>query len=176
MIKRILAATLLTALPMTAHAGFGVTAALGSIENSIDDTYYSGQHLYPTFDYKSGPYLFQVGLLDIINSALDETDENNALVGVNFFYQYAKAPVAPNVTGVRQIGVTFDYDQAGEDINFTTIQAAGRFGAQASKKMGIGLYVVPELGVNIASEDAREDSMKLAVGGQVQLSVWQAGK
>ncbi|MFT4979118.1 MAG: hypothetical protein ACI8S6_005028 [Myxococcota bacterium] len=175
MFKRILTVSLLAAFPMTANAGFGVTAALGSYENSINTDYYVPQHAYPTIDYKQGPYLVQVAVLDLINTMASD-DEDQILFGLNGFYRIGKGPIAGEVHGVRQIGATIDYNQVGQDITFTTVQAAFRMGAEASKKMGIGLYVVPEIGVNIASEDAREESLEIAVGGQVQLSIWMAGK
>ena len=175
MMKRILAVGLLAALPLTANAGFGVTGTLGSIENSINTDYFAGQHYYPTLDYKQGPYLVQVAALDLINT-MGADDEDYMLFGVNGYYQFGKGPVAPEVTGVRQIGASLDYHQVAEDVTFTTVMASFRMGAQSVKKMGVGIYVVPEIGVNLASEDAREESMELAVGGQVQLSVWMAGK
>ena len=175
MMKRFLVAGLLTALPLTANAGFGVTAALGTIENSTNTDYFTGQHLYPTLDYKSGPILVQVAALDLLNT-LASDDEDILLFGLNGYYQIGKGKINDNLMGVRQVGASLDYEQLGEDITFTTLLASLRMGAQASGKMGVGLYVVPQLGINMASEDAREDSMELAVGGQVQLSVWMAGK
>jgi hypothetical protein len=171
MMKRILAVTVLAALPLTANAGFGVTAALGSVENSINTDHFVGQHFYPTFDYKQGPYLLQFAVLDLINT-IGQDDEDILLVGANAYMKIGGGPVGPNVAGVQQLGVSLDYRQAGEDITFTTLMLSGRMGAQTAKKMGIGIYVVPEIGINVASEDAREESLELAVGGQVQLSVW----
>jgi hypothetical protein len=54
-------------------------------------------------------------------------------------------------------------------------------GAQADKGMGVGLYVVPELGIASVFDvaDAESDyktDLGLAVGGQLQLSVWARRK
>lgn len=179
MMKRLLAVALLAATPLTASAGFGTTATLGSIENSIGDSdtgiqYFSPQHRYPTLDYKAGEFLLQIAALDLINSI---GFDDNVLFGVNAYYQIQKGQVSEDVMGVVQIGGSLDYDQAGEDINFTTLLLSGRMGAQSVKKMGFGIYVVPEIGVSLASEDARPDGgMELAVGGQVQISTWIGGK
>ncbi|MEL6345010.1 MAG: hypothetical protein AAFV53_17965 [Myxococcota bacterium] len=171
---------LLFALPQTAEAGFGLTAQIASVENATASSgtiYTNRQHRYPTLDYKSGRFLLQVAALDLINSI---GFEDNLLFGVNGFYQMRKAPMSETVTGVTQLGATFDYDQIGEDTNFTTIQFAGRMGAQVNKKMGFGIYIVPQIGVTLASDeffisgpsDDSTSNLSLAVGGQVQVSVW----
>lgn len=175
MMKRFLVVGLLAALPLTANAGFGVSGVMGTIENSTNTNYFTGQHAYPTLDYKQGPYLVQVAALDLINT-MGQDDENILKFGLNGYYQIGKGKVSENVMGVRQLGLSLDYDQLGEDITFTTLLAGLRMGAQSSGKMGVGVYVIPQIGVNLASEDAREESMELAVGGQIQLSVWMAGK
>ena len=176
MMKRLLAVALLAAAsaPMTAHAGFGVSGTLGTIENSTKTKYFTAQHYYPTLDYKAGEILVQVAVLDLINSLGPEDD---LLFGLNGYYQVRKGAVTEDIMGVAQIGASLDYDKVTEDVAFTTVMLSGRMGAQAVKKMGFGIYIVPEIGVNLVNDDnVREDSMELAVGGQVQISTWLAGK
>jgi len=175
--KRLCIVGLAAALPMTAEAGWGLTN-YSSIEHSGDELYYSPGHTLPSLDWKGGGILIQVDMLETIASV---TRDDDIFFGLNA-YQTVRLPrdseINDNVQGVVQLGGTFDYDQAGQDLSYLTAMASMRVGAQAQKKMGFGMYVVPQVGLNILTGDAdavelaREDSIEIAVGGQLQISVW----
>ena len=178
MMKRMIVVGLLAAAPMTAHAGLGFTATLGSIENGIgnDDEgpVFSPQNAYPTIDYKSGPSLVQINALDLINSF---TAEDYLVLGGNYYYQTQRGKVSENIAGSFQLGGSLDYVQSNSDRTDITALFGVRMGAQSTKKMGFGIYVVPEIGLNLASGDLAPDAnIQLAVGGQVQVSTWFGGK
>ncbi len=173
--KRMIIAGLLAAAPLSAQAGFGVTGYLGSVELSSKYTYQSPAHQYPSIDYKSGPLVVQVDALSLFESVFRDDDIH---LGVNVYQTTIKKKVTSEFGGVVQFGGSLDYDQAGSDLSFITLLAGMRMGAQAQKGMGMGIYVVPEVGINVANGDAadafREDSMEFAFGGQVQISTWLA--
>jgi hypothetical protein len=173
--KRILIAALATVLPLSAQAGFGVTH-----HQSIETTksYASPNHTLPSFDYKSGPLVVQVDVLELVESL---GQEDQLRIGVNVYQTTTKKKVTDEFGGVIQFGGSIDFDQVSQDLKFINVMGAMRMGAQASKGMGFGIYVVPEIGVSIANGDAadaiRPDStMELEVGGQLQISTWLAGK
>ncbi len=46
-----------------------------------------------------------------------------------------------------------------------------RMGVQARKQMGVGLYVVPGIGIH----DVFDDKIYMAMSGGIELSVWSTG-
>ncbi len=172
--KRFLIAALATFIPLSAQAGFGVTHY-----NSYESTksYISPSHDLPSIDYKSGPLVVQVDVLELLQSM---GIEDQLRFGVNVYQTTIKKKVTEEFGGVVQFGGSLDYDQFSQDLKYINIMAAMRMGAQASKGMGFGIYVVPEIGVSMANGDGadvvRPDStMELELGGQLQISTWLAG-
>ena len=173
--KRFLIAALATVIPMTAQAGFGVTH-YSSIEHSTKTGYFSSNHMLPSLDYKNGPLVIQIDALELIESM---AQEDMLRLGVNVYQTSIKKKVTENFGGVVQLGGSFDYDQQSDDLSYINVLAAMRMGAQASKGMGFGIYVVPQIGISMANGDGAEfvrpdGSMELEVGGQLQISTWLA--
>lgn len=179
--KRFLIAALATfCIPMTAQAGFGVTH-YSSIEitngaNSAGVPYFSPAHTFPSLDYKSGPLVVQVDALEMLESL---GQEDQLRLGVNVYQTSIKKKVTENFGGVVQFGGSLDFDQQSDDLTFINVLGSMRMGAQASKGMGFGIYVVPEVGLSLANGDAADavrpdGTMELEVGGQLQISTWLA--
>lgn len=172
--KRFLIAALATVIPLSAQAGFGVTH-YSSIETTKTPGI-SSMHELPSIDYKSGPLVVQVDALELIQSL---GQEDQLRLGVNLYQTTIKKKVTEEFGGVVQFGGSLDFDQQSQDLKYINVMGAMRMGAQASKGMGFGIYVVPQIGLSMANGDAadvvRPDStMELELGGQLQISTWLA--
>jgi hypothetical protein len=186
--------------------GFGQPCTTGDDVVKVDDTpagtaWVSPHHQLPSLDLRTKGWTIQMDVLELVasmtrkepskdywearnnNRAPEGGDTANQLhLGVNAFNTNIKRKVAEQVEGVVQPGFSVDLDTNTSfgPANFMLLGAV-RMGAQADKGMGVGLYVVPELGIASVFDvaDAESDyktDLGLAVGGQLQLSVWARRK
>lgn len=160
--KRALVALALAAAPSLAHAGWGFSYAQGP-EFSTRGYYVSPMAL-PTFDIHLEGAAIQINALDLVSGLTRE----EVILGGNVYVQALKKKVTEDVAGVVDAGgsldlvTNFDFDPL-----YVALLGQMRLGAQAQKGVGAGLYVIPGLGVAMAAGE-----LELAVGGQLQFSVW----
>ena len=164
--------------PSQAEAAWGFTAHQGVDIAAKQQQYMSPMEYLPTIDYKAGKVLIQFDALETIAS-LGREDLMN--FGLNGYYTVSKGEINSNFDGVLQMGASIDLQQDNtiEDAEHNNIYALAqaRMGAQSAKKFGIGIYVVPGIGIaNVPAleQDGDEYEMEteLAVGTGLQISVW----
>lgn len=143
-----------------AHAGFGMTAAMGATNDGA-----ALGIMAPSLDYRASGILVQVHLLDLIgelpNGFLD--------IGVDVSGVAMKRKVGPEVEGVLMPGgsVTIHADTGFNSVGWQAL-AQLRMGAEMKQGMGFGVYVVPVIGAsNLAT-----GNVGLAYGGTLQVSTW----
>jgi hypothetical protein len=175
--KRILFALAALILPQSAFAGFGTTgyllsgssfvgAGVGGLGGQVYGPIMSG---LPTLDYHSDPHLVQIDVLGLISSI---TAEDNFGIDAAYYYTAYKGDVHDNWKGTVSPGVHLGYWQdASFDQSHFDLLANLRMGVQAVKQMGVGLYVVPGIGIRNVSDD----DLYLAMSGGLELSVWLTG-
>jgi len=174
--KRILCALAALVLPQTAFAGFGTTgyllsgssfvgAGLGGLGGQTYGPIMSG---LPTLDYHDGPNLLQIDALGLISSI---TTKENFGIDAAYYRGIYKGEISDKWKGTispgGHIGLLM---QPGEDDHLDLLFNM-RMGVQALKEMGVGLYVVPGIGIH----DAFDDKIYLAMSGGIELSVWLTG-
>jgi hypothetical protein len=168
----------LASLAMTspAFAGFGSTGAIplggsGSADlTSILAAAQAGKTVAssslagaPTLDYRAKGWLVQAPVLDILGSALDETDGTDLGLAVSYGVHHKK--IAEETEGVFMPGAHFVHTAGG---NAFGVHA--RLGGEMKKGAGFGLYVVPKLGVHM--EDGGDTHF--TTGGALEFSAWFA--
>lgn len=160
--KRAIVALALAAAPSLAHAGWGFSYAQGSEFSTRG--YYVSPMVLPTFDIHADSLAVQINALDLISGVTRE----QVVVGGNVYVQAMKKKVSEEIAGVVDAGgsldlvTNFDFDPVN-----VALLGQMRLGAQSQKGVGAGLYVIPGLGVAMAAGE-----LELAVGGQLQFSVW----
>jgi hypothetical protein len=143
-----------------AHAGFGMTAAMGSTNDGA-----ALGILAPTLDYRASGILVQVHLLDLIG----ELPNKNLDIGLDVSGIALKRKIGPDVEGVFMPGgsVTIHSDTGFDSVGWQVL-AQTRMGAEIKQGMGFGVYVVPVIGAsNLLTGD-----VGLAYGGTLQVSAW----
>lgn len=197
--KKLAIAAIACAMPLTATAkGWGFThhnATGYSTFGQLDDNdnvvgegmpaYYSGFHGLPSLDIRQGGWVFQLDVLNLVHGVLsNETDaEGDAAkslhLGVNGYKTTQKHPIREDgLGGVIQPGFSLDIDSnsAFDPLRFDA-QAQMRLGARTQQPdgMGVGIYVVPGVGIANGEDwtEADEDKMFVSVSGSLQISVWR---
>jgi len=143
-----------------AHAGFGMTAAMGSTNDGA-----ALGILAPTLDYRAGGVLVQAHLLDLIG----ELPNKNLDIGFDVSGIALKRKVGADIEGVFMPGgsVTIHSDTGFSSVGWQVL-AQTRMGAEIKQGMGFGVYVVPVIGAsNLLTGD-----VGLAYGGTLQVSAW----
>ncbi len=168
-------------------AGIGFTHQQGMQYETRGWQNYSGLHQLPTLDIRTDGVVIQIDALETIAAITNkETDangdeKNSVHLGVGVYATVAKKPVkgdkdGGDIVGVMQPGGQLTIDtNTGFDPSHFALLGGLRMGAQASKGMGFGMYVIPQLGVASApdlKDDPSKNTIGLAVGGQFQVSVW----
>jgi hypothetical protein len=147
-----------------AFAGVGSTAYLQSMND--------GTTWYPSLDIHTEGWLVQIHLLDVLSVAGPTKDIN---FGADVTKVALKRKVGNDIDGVIAPGVGFRLDAptSFKNAGFNAVLQA-RMGAEVKQGMGIGLYVVPELGIsNLASVSATgKRQIGVTYGGGLQVSVW----
>ena len=168
--KRVLFAFAALILPQSAFAGFGVTGYLGGgmggLGGEVQPPIRSG---LPTFDWHSREHLVQLDLLGIISSI---TTEENFGLDAAYYYTSFKGDIHDNWKGTVAPGLHLGYlNYALTDQSAFDAILGLRMGAQALKEMGVGIYVVPGIGIRNVSDD----KLYMAMSGSIELSVWLTG-
>jgi hypothetical protein len=157
--KKLLALVGLAALGTSpAYAGIGATAAIGSTNEA------AGVLFAPTLDYRGGGVLAQVHLLDLIGQLPNKYVD----VGFDITGVALKRKVGEDVEGVVMPGaaVLLYAPTSFDSVGFHVL-AETRFGAEMKQGAGIGIYVVPQLGVSNLT-----GTFGVAYGGSLQVSAW----
>ncbi|MEQ1571191.1 MAG: hypothetical protein ABMA64_36520 [Myxococcota bacterium] len=142
-----------------AHAlGVGSTIAFGP---GFD--LFGGPAFVPTVDLVFDPVIVQIHALDTLDAAFDE----QLYLGANLYVEVVSQPIGGKWEGVVQPGGGLDLFG---DPTTVVIDGQVRLGAQAAEQAGVGLYVVPALGLVASDGDS-----SLFASGALQLSVWFGG-
>jgi hypothetical protein len=167
--KRILFALAALILPQSAFAGFGTTGYLGGgfggFGGQTAGPIMSG---LPTLDYHSDPHLVQIDVLGLISSI---TTKDNFGFDVSYYYTSYKGEIHENWKGIVAPGGHLGFEKDPADVKALDALFNLRLGVQAAKEMGVGLYVVPGIGIH----DVFDDKIYLAMSGGIELSVWLTG-
>jgi hypothetical protein len=168
--KRLLFALAALILPQSAFAGFGVTGYLGGGFGGLGgQTYPPIMSGLPTLDYHSGDNLLQLDLLGLISSI---TTKDNFGFDAAYYNTMYKGEIHENWKGTVAPGIHLGYEkEAVADQSHLDALVNLRMGVQALKEMGVGLYVVPGIGIH----DVFDDKIYLAMSGGIELSVWVTG-
>jgi hypothetical protein len=160
--KKLLAATLLALASTPAYAGVGFTAGMGSSTSS------SVTAMAPTLDYRGGGWLVQFHAFDLIG----QLPAKYLDLGVDVTGVAIKKKVGQEVEGVFMPGggVTLYSDTGFSSIGWRA-EAEARLGAEMKQGIGIGLYVVPVLGVTNLGSTGK---VGVSYGGSLQVSAWFA--
>lgn len=160
-------------VPQVASAGVGVTGFLGATEYASGGPFAGAgfTSFLPTIDYRSGRHAFQFAALDLIDGIARGEDLAVYRLQVAYYNTTSRGKVTEDWKGIFAPGASVLYLGNGED-NFNLVGRA-RVGVQTAKKMGVGLYVVPGLGVGSYSDgNDNTDDLTLIMHGSIQLSVW----
>lgn len=164
-----LTALFLLASPASA-VGFGSTAGVGVAGSRFvgDGDFFGlfgGLGFAPTLDIHADPVLVQIHALEFTEALIDAED---IYLGANVLFSVHDAPLGGQWLGVVEPGFGFDVYSAGD----TTIALTGqcRLGGQVQDAAGLGVYVVPEVGIGINDGDA-----DWIAGGTLQISAWFGG-
>ena len=175
--KRILFALAALVLPQSAFAGFGTTGYVltgssflgGGFGGFGGQTYGPIMSGLPTLDYHSGDHLLQLDVLGLISSI---TTEENFGFDAAYYNTVHKGEIHDNWKGTVAPGLHVGYlNDAGTDTSHFDALVNLRMGVQALKELGVGLYVVPGIGIHNVSDD----KLYLAMSGGIELSVWLTG-
>ena len=143
---------LLSSSPAQA-AGFG--SSVGISTNGVGS-------FMPSFDVRTKPLVLQFHVLEF----LDALEDGDVFIGVNGYGTVHDADLGGPWVGEVQPGVGLDVFTAGDDLALN-ITAEARLGAAlCNDNGGLGIYVVPMLGVTTLGEDP------LLIGGGLQISSW----
>jgi hypothetical protein len=167
----VFAALLLPQVALAGGVGFtGSVGGGGGLASLFSATgggaYPHLQSGYPTLDYHSDKHLIQLDLLGLISSI---TISDNIGVAANYYYQTYRGKVTEELRGTVAPGLGIGYYGVSGSTSVDGIVNL-RMGVQTAKEMGVGLYVVPGIGVG-----SYADELELVLGGSVQLSVWMTG-
>ena len=116
----------------------------------------------PTFDYRNAKLLVQVPLLDLIGSVTDDVDSTE--LGLTASFTARTSEISKATEGVVMPGLGLHSGATGTDITLHT-----RIGAEVKDKgTGLGVYVVPRLGIVLP----KVGDSAVSVGGAVEISAW----
>ncbi len=195
----VLPATALAAVALAspaAEAGWGFTHQntvqyeTRGFDTAGGDSGFQSVHRLPLLDIKTGGWTIQIDALETVASITRKefTDDGDEVMGFHFGTAVYKNSIVKDVKGDKDGGNIVGVVQPGAQLTLDTntgfnhmnaaVLGGLRMGAQATKGMGFGMYVIPQLGfantrkLGGDSPDPTEDSIGLAVGGQFQVSVW----
>lgn len=152
-----------------AHAvGVGTTAGLGTGGWFGDPGLFdlgAGLGFAPTLDIHANPVLVQIHVLEFTEALIDAED---VYLGANVLFGVHEAPLGGQWLAVVEPGFGMDIYAAGD----TYIQLTGqcRLGGQVQEAAGLGVYVVPEVGLGLTDGD-----VDWIAGGTLQVSAWFGG-
>ena len=171
--KKLTIAALACAMPLTASAGgFGFTTHSGTSYSQGIGYGGSAFHDLPSLDFRQSGWTIQVDALELLHGlTVEEGDARQLHLGLNAYKTVQRHDIRDHLGGVVQPGFSVDVDSnSGFDPMDFDLQLQVRMGARAQTPggMGVGLYVVPGLGVaSFAGETG------LAVSGGMQIGVWR---
>lgn len=157
--------------PRAALAGIGTTWAFNNgSEVATGPVMWGGTgvafpfHSLPSLDLRLKKVDLQIHALEFIGGIAGDT----LLVGGNILFRGLERPAPGPFTGVVDPGVSIDI-AADTDFAPTNLGVMGlaRMGVEAQERFGVGVYVVPAVGVGLLEED-----FELLVAGSLQFSVW----
>jgi len=190
--KRLLLALPLFALtaiaaPKDAEAGLGFTAFPFGGEYAKSGLLYTSPFGHvPSVDWKDGGNYVQLHLFELIDGLtlgeIEGTDVKltQLRLGVNYYKKSGKSKtITDRVDGVVFYGGSLDIvKNTDSDNDYLAFAPAFlcRAGAQVSGGMGLGIYVVPSIGIAYVDQDGSGDAIdaefKPVGGGTLQISVW----
>jgi hypothetical protein len=142
-----------------AWAGTGATAYVGG--------YADGTRWNPSLDYRAKGILVQLHVLDWVQAPGASGYDFVPNAGVDVTGVAIKKKVGPDVEGVWMPGGGVRIQSYGGTLSWNAM-AQARFGAEMKQGMGIGVYVVPAVGVtNFLTGD-----VGFNYGGSLQVSAW----
>ena len=153
---------LVAALSSPAHAGVGSTAYLGG---TVDGTQW-----VPSLDIRASGWLVQIHVLDTaVGFATSATPGSFVLnTGADVTKIVAKRKIAAELEGVFMPGGGFRVVNTPGTFGFN-VNLEGRLGAELKDSAGIGMYVVPMIGLSNLGGNTGVN-----YGGSLQVSVWFA--
>lgn len=150
------------AMGVAQAAGFGSSIAFSPMERP-------GAFL-PSFDIHADPVVFQFHALEFLDSLTDD----RVYFGANLYFDAGRRTLKPaRIDGVVQPGISVDI--AAEPATLVLLGEVRLGGELTTDSGGVGIYVVPALGVGIGEPDiipGIEDDSPFVVGGALQLSAW----
>lgn len=161
--KRYLLAAALAVLPSVAQAGMGFTWYTG-VNGSGAKGFFASPTVLPTLDIHNEKWTYQLHALDLVRGLVAE----QLYLAGDVFMTTRRMKVNEDIGGVIQpggsldIATNFDF----EPVNLG-LQGKVRMGAQTQKGMGFGVYVVPGVGVGMASQE-----IDFLFSGTLEVSVW----
>ncbi|MBW1876982.1 MAG: hypothetical protein JRJ84_01335 [Deltaproteobacteria bacterium] len=150
-------------------AGIGTTVGVGTgavvgLGYSLNADYPStSMGFFPSFDLRLDPLIIQVHALETLVSLSND----EIFLGANAYYILARPSFQGGWEGVVAPGGGVDL--FGNPFGLV-VDAEVLFGIQYQGDIGVGVYVVPALGVLLGDVDTA-----LVTGGTVQFSVWFGG-
>lgn len=181
--KKIAIAALACAMPLTASAkGWGFTSH--SNNSYSGNGYYGSQfHDLPSLDIRQAGWVIQIDALDLLHGFMTETfdadgdEARDFHFGINAYKTVQKHPIKDDgLGGVMQPGVSLDLDtNTGTDPMQADLQFQMRLGARAQSAggMGVGIYVVPGIGVAKTYDAVGDDAFAPTFSGNLQIGVWR---
>ncbi len=161
---RILALFTLLSLPGTAHAlGYGTSYGIG-LESSSRGYYVSPFGIYPSLDLYSDGALVQLHPLELVQGIT----QDDIWLWANAYFPGPTFSTGTGLEGTIMPGASFDL-RADTDFKplYLALMAEGRMGVQTAEAMGVGVYVVPGLGLALADGD-----FEVMLGGRVEIAIW----
>jgi hypothetical protein len=156
--------------PAAAHAGVGLGTTMGlgpaqvniSFDGNTVPTLSAGGFL-PTLDLYFDKLKVQIHALETVDQLFNE----EILLGANAYITAAQRPVSGSLDAVFAPGGGVDI--LGDPFTLA-LTGEAQVGVQTRGEAGIGVFVVPALGIGITDGDS-----DLIAGGTLQVSVWMGG-
>ena len=162
--RRLFAVLALLCIPGTAQAmGYGTSYGLG-LESSSRGYYVAPFGLYPSLDLYLDAMTLQFHPLELVQGIT----QDDIWLGANAYFPGPTFTTGTALEGTIMPGASIDL-VADTDFKplYLALMAQGRLGVQTAETMGVGVYVVPGLGLAMADGD-----FELMLGGHVELSIW----
>lgn len=150
---------------------FGQTAEAGvGLSSSFQDwnrEFRLNEH-FPTVDYRSSGFHWQLNLLDTIQAL---TEEDLLVLAGAGHYQLYEEDISDSFRGVGTVGAGVGFFQdAQKDELEIWMTFSPKMGVELGDSVGMGLYLRPNIGATRIMTDTIQH--ELLVGGGIQLSVW----
>jgi hypothetical protein len=171
---RFLAVALL--LPGSAFAGVGVSYSPALVNYRVvhggNDPFNLGflaggdPTVLPSIDLRLDQATFQFYALDLLSNLI----EGDVLVGVDGYYHAVASEMPGKGTIVFQPGGQLDVGSFDNSGFYLGLAVAARCGVEVGpERSGLGVYVIPDIGVVLPADHADAEA---EVGGAVGFSVW----